>query len=141
MAQQFDLFDVGTSAVGVCVTNAEDDLPRLAQEILALIGYEPMVRLVNKFGGVHIDMPRMAGNFAASAVLRAVADEIGDGAAHQLAHHFQGSRLHVPRCAKALRKVMERDIQAELDKGVAAHVLARRYQMTERSIWRIAKRA
>lgn len=140
MTDQLDLFDVAASPVGVGAARAEDHLPPVAREILALVGHESLVRLVNKWGGVHLDFPRYPSSFGRSTVVEQLADEIGQADAHRIANHFLGVRLHVPKCAKALRVITERKIRDELDKGTPAHELARRFDTTERTIWRIAKR-
>lgn len=140
MSDQLDLFDVGRSPVGRSVAAAEDDLPPVAKEILALTSSEALVRIVNKWGGVHMDFPARAESFHTSKVVQELADEIGQADAWKVASYFQGVRLQVPKCAAAVRKLTERKIRDEMDRGVAVPDLARRFNLTERSIWRIAKR-
>lgn len=140
MDQQLDLFGVANTPVARSAEVAHEHLPETAQRIHDLVGLESMVRLVNKWGGCHLDFPRHRESFQTSMVVHAIADEIGLADALKLADLFQGSRLHVPTCKKALQKLVESEIKAELDKNTPAHVLARRFKLTERSIWRIAKR-
>lgn len=141
MDQQLDLFGVANTPVARSVEVAQEHLPETAQKIHDLVGLEAMVRLVNKWGGCHLDFPRHRESFQTSMIVQAVADEIGQADAFKVAEMFQGTRLHVPKCQKALQKLVEAQIKAELDKNTPAHVLARRFNLTERSIWRIAKRA
>lgn len=140
MDDQLDLFGVENTPVARSVRVAHEHLPEQAQQIHDLVGLESMVRLVNKWGGCHLDFPRYRESFSTSVVVHALADELGWADANKLAEMFQGSRLHVPKCQKALRKMTESQIKAEMDKGTPAHVLARKFNLTERSIWRIAKR-
>lgn len=140
MSEQLDLFDVGKSPVGRSVAAAQDDLPPVAKEILTIVGSDVLTRMVNRWGGVHIDFPGRMESFDTSKVVRDLADEIGQADALRLASYFQGVRLQVPKCAAALRKLTEREIQSEMDRGVPVPDLARRFKLTERSIWRIAKR-
>lgn len=140
MDQQLDLFGVSNTPVARSATMAPEHLPESAQRIYDRVGIDAFVRFINRWGGCHLDFPIYRESFATSRVIHDLADEIGQAAAYQIAEMYQGSRLHVPRCKKALQKLMESEIKAALDKGVAAHILARRFNLTERSIWRIAKR-
>jgi hypothetical protein len=137
---QLDLFDMATAPVGVSVTDASEKLPRLAREIYQLIGLDGLVRMVNKWGGVHIDFPAREENLDSSIVVQQLADEIGMGDARKIAQHFLGVRLHMPQCTAALKAVQDAQIRADLDANIPAHVIARRFKMSERSVWRIAKR-
>lgn len=139
MDQQLDMFDVTTTVVGQGVSQAETHLPPVAQEILKLIGADSLIRLVNVWGGIHIDFPRHARHISASKVVQQLGDEIGEANALRLASHFSGVRLHVPKCDKAARQVRDDEIRACMDKGEPAHSLARRFKLTERQIWNIAK--
>lgn len=141
MDQQLDLFGIANTPVARSAEVAHEHLPETAQRIHDLVGLEAMVRLVNKWGGCHLDFPRHRESFQTSMVVQAIADEIGQADAFKVAEMFQGTRLHMPKCQKALQKLVESEIKAALDKNTPAHVLARRFNLTERSIWRIAKRA
>jgi hypothetical protein len=141
MDQQLDMFDATTTVVGQGVARAENHLPPVAQEILKLVGPEALIRLVNLYGGTHIDFPRHARHIRASKVVQHLGDEIGEANALRLASHFSGVRLHVPKCDKAARQVRDDEIRAGLDKGEPAHALARRFKLTERQIWAIAKKS
>jgi Mor transcription activator family len=136
---QLDLFDLTTTPLGAAARAASTDLPRVAQEIHGLVGDESLVRFINRWGGVHLDFPRHAENFATSKVVLDIADEIGIADATKIAAHFQGVRLHVPRCTAAVIAIRNRSIREKLDKGMPAHEIARLYKMTERHVWRIAK--
>lgn len=140
MEHQLDMFDATTTVVGQGVARAEDHLPPVAREVLHLVGSEALIRLVNAWGGTHIDFPRHARHIRASKVVQHLGEEIGDANALRLANHFSGVRLHVPKCDKAARQVRDDEIRAGLDKGVPAHTLARRFKLTERQIWSIAKK-
>jgi hypothetical protein len=139
-AQQLDLFNMATTPVGVSVVDAESKLPELARQIHGLIGLDGLVRMVNRWGGIHLDFPAHEANFDTSKVVQQLADEIGQADALIIAHHFIGVRLHMPQCAAALRAVTAARVRADLDADVPAHVIARRYKMSERTVWRIAKR-
>ena len=140
MDEQLDLFGFASTPVARSAKVAGEHLPEIAQRIQSVIGLESMVRLINKWGGCHLDFPRYRESFQTSQVVQAVADEIGQADAFKVAEMFQGVRLHVPKCQKALQKLIEADVKAALDNDTPAHILARRYNLTERSIWRMAKR-
>lgn len=138
-AEQLDLFGVRSSTTGEAVTDAQDALPRVAREIRDLVGEEALIRLVLKFGGTHLDMPANPALIERSRVVERVADEIGWGAAKQLAEHYRGHRLHMPLCKQAVLKIRRRAIRQALDAGNPAAVIARRYGITERAVWYAAK--
>lgn len=140
MDQQLDLFGVANTPVARSVNAAPEHLPKSAQKIHDRVGLDAFVRFINKWGGCHIDFPKYRESFATSRVIHELTDELGQAAAYQIAEMYMGARLHVPSCKKALQKLMEAEIKSELDKDVPAHVLARRFNLTERSIWRISKR-
>jgi Mor family transcriptional regulator len=137
---QLDLFDLTTSPVGVSVVDAESKLPRIAREIYQMIGLDGLVVMVNRWGGVHMDFPTSESNFEKSKIVQELADEIGMGDAFKVARHFQGTRLHMPQCTAALIEVRNAQIRQDLDNDVPAHKIAKRFKMSERNIWRIAKR-
>lgn len=137
---QLDLFNVGNTPMGEATEHAQPELPRIAQEIHKLVGPDGLVRLINRWGGVHLDFPARVENFDTSKIVLDLADEIGLGDAKKIAAHFQGVRLHVPRCTAAITAVRDRDIRAQLDRNTPAHVIARKYKMTERNVWLIAKK-
>lgn len=137
---QLDLFNVSTTPLGVATQHAQPELPRLAQEIHDLVGPDGLVRIINRWGGTHMDFPALAKNFETSKIVIDLADEIGMGDAKRIAASFQGVRLHVPRCTAAILAVRDRDIRAKLDARIPAHVIARQYKMTERNVWLIAKK-
>lgn len=139
MDQQLDLFNPITTAVGGGVTQAEDFLPQQARQILGLIGCEALVRLVNAYGGVHIDFPKVYALFHESKAMAQLSDQIGEGSARRLAECYAGDRLCVPKCDRAVQRVRDEKIRQALDKGESVTVVARRYRLTERRIWDIAK--
>jgi len=137
---QLDLFDVVSTPVGRGATSAEDYLPPTAKKIQNLVGLEAMVRVINRWGGTHMDFPAHASSFHTSSVVAELAEEVGQADAFKIAEYWIGCRLSIPKCDRAMRKVMEREIHSALDKNVPAAELARRFKLTERTIWRIAKR-
>ena len=139
MSEQLHLFDVTSQPAGRAVTQAADALPDLAIQIRNLVGEEALIRLVQRWGGTHLDWPSKSHNIEHSSVVLQVAEEVGMAAAKALAEYFIGVRLHVPQCKAALIQVRNRVIKQALDRREPVPTLARRYKLSERQIFNIAK--
>lgn len=140
MSEQLSLFDPAQQPIGKAAHQAADILPPKALEIRDLVGEEALVRLVLKFGGTLLRFPGETKNLDNSVRVQKVAEEIGDSAARILAAHYGAAGVLVPRCYQALLETRDRIIVADLDADVPAPVLALRWEMTERNVWKIAKR-
>jgi len=75
-----------------------------------------------------------------------LAEVVGMEAAKVLTKHFGGEVLSIPLCQAAMLELRNRAIRSEFDEltrdhsaSYAAGQLARRYQMTERHVWRVLK--
>lgn len=122
-------------------------LPDMAQLIASLIGLPKALKLIEAWGGTTFPVSK---NKRRDGQIRyaALAEVVGVDAADTLTRHFGGEVLAIPRCAAALREVRDRMIRAEFDQETRAHpavhavsLLARRYQMTERNVWMLLKKA
>ncbi|MGD1823730.1 DNA transposition protein [Chromobacterium violaceum] len=122
-------------------------LPEMAQLIATLIGLPKALRLIEAWGGTTFPISK---NKRRDGQIRyeALAEVIGVDAADIMTRHFGGEVLAIPRCASALREVRDRMIRAEFDDETRTHpashavgLLARRYQMTERNVWMVLKKA
>lgn len=120
-------------------------LPEMAQLIARLIGLPKSLKLIEAWGGTTFPVSK---NVRRDGQIRfeALAEVIGIEAAQILTFHFGGEVLAIPRCAVAMREVRDRmlrhDFDQETQEHPAVHVvtqLARRYQMTERNVWRLLK--
>ncbi|WP_054285928.1 Mor transcription activator family protein [Gulbenkiania mobilis] len=122
-------------------------LPEMAQLIADLIGLPKALKLIEAWGGTTFPVSK---NKRREGQIRyeALAEVVGVDAANLLTRHFGGEVLSIPRCAVAMREVRDRMIRAEFDQETRAHPavhvvnqLARRYQMTERNVWMVLKKA
>ncbi|MCW3479716.1 DNA transposition protein [Neisseriaceae bacterium JH1-16] len=122
-------------------------LPEMAQLIAELIGTSRALKLIEVWGGTTFPVSK---NKRRDGQIRfeALAEVVGVEAANTLTRHFGGEVLSIPRCAAAMREVRDRMIRAEFDSETrehsAIHVvsqLARKYQMTERWVWCVLKKA
>lgn len=136
---QLDLFDMTTTPIGRGIADAESKLPKLALEIYGLVGLDSLTRVIARWGGTHMDFPAHQSNIERSVIVQQLADEIGWADAKKIAVHFQGVRFHVPQCAAAVRHIRNTQIRADLDAGISAAVVARKYKMSERNVWLVAK--
>lgn len=103
------------------------------EEVVRIIGMDAALKLVEAFGGTS---PRVPKSMYAD---HPIAAAIGIEPAIKLAQHYAGSDLYVPRCAAHLRALRDREI-VRLSDTISVDELARRYRLSDRSIWGILKR-
>ncbi|BBF86296.1 putative bacteriophage transcriptional regulator [Aquitalea magnusonii] len=127
--------------------NVQHLLPEMAQLIADLIGLPKALKLIESWGGTTFPISK---NKRRDGQIRyeALAEVVGVDAANVMTRHFGGEVLSIPRCAVAMREVRDRMIRAEFDQETREHPavyavnqLARRYQMTERNVWMVLKKA
>ena len=103
-----------------------------ANELAELLGVDRALRLVEKFGGNTIYVPR---DIPEEHHLHEL---LGAVAARKLSSIYGRDALKLPRCAAWMRQ--QRDVEMRglhTADGLSAAKLARRYRMTERQVWRI----
>lgn len=127
--------------------NVEHLLPEMAQLIASLIGLPKALRLIESWGGTTFPFSK---NKRRDGQIRyeALAEVVGVDAANIMTKHFGGEVLSIPRCAVALREARDRMMRAEFDELTRMHtavyavnLLARKFQMTERNVWSVLKKA
>lgn len=120
-------------------------LPESARLFVQLIGLPKAVLLINAWGGTTFPISK---NQTRQGQIRyeSLAEVLGIDAATILTHHFGGEVLAVPLCKAAMLELRNRAIRSEFDDISreysaihAAGQLARKYQMTERHVWRVLK--
>jgi Mor family transcriptional regulator len=112
-------------------------LPQSMTQLVALIGLDAALALVNRWGGLTIEVPRGLGSGRVIEELRAV---LGTEAANTFMQTFGGEDFYIPRCAQLLRDARDLSIQADYDAGTAVAELARKHHLSERSVWTTLKR-
>ncbi len=128
------------------LSHLQNLLPPSIHEVAAVIGMPATLRLVERFGGTTLPLPKGANRIGRSS-LQALAKQIGDEDAHKLAHHCAGEPLYVPKCDVALRRIRDLSIcerfETAVREGVTANkivmILAVEYKLTDRWIWKILK--
>lgn len=127
--------------------NVQHLLPESARLFVRLIGLPKAVLLIQVWGGTTFPVSK---NQTRSGQIRyeSLAEVVGIDAATILTRHFGGEVLAVPLCKAAMLELRNRAIRSEFDELTrdhsaiyAAGQLARRYQMTERHVWRVLKQA
>lgn len=113
-----------------------EDLPETAREIVEVIGLPKALRLVEELGGTSFPLPR--GEWEGLRV-QMLAEVVGEAATRRLIEHYAGTPLYIPSCAAAMRAARDRAIQSEYLAGTPAYLLALKYRLSERHIWRILK--
>ncbi|SIS88153.1 Mor transcription activator family protein [Neptunomonas antarctica] len=121
-------------------------LPDSIHEVAAVIGMPATLRLVERFGGTTLPLPR-GDNIIGRASLAVLAKQIGDDDAQKLAHHCAGEPLYIPRCDVALRRLRDLSICDQFAGAVrtgktaikVVAELALANKLTDRWIWKIVK--
>ncbi|WP_243310081.1 Mor transcription activator family protein [Fundidesulfovibrio agrisoli] len=124
--------------------STQTTLPGVVLELLELIGREATSELVNRLGGTTFPIP-MRKTSIGELRYKVLADVVGETAGQALVERFGGTNLYVPRCAKELQVMRDADINAtyvrETNAGRSSaevvNELARRYRLTDRSVWYI----
>lgn len=86
-------------------------LPRLAQELVRLIGYNAAMELIRHFGGQRIRFAKTEG----SAAFEAVAEIVGPHAALVLSTAYGGEEQYIAKCFQAMKGLERRQIVARFE--------------------------
>jgi len=112
-----------------------NDLPESLQEMVDVIGFDAVMKLVSKFGGTRIRIPAKPRSVHRDHPLSRV---IGIDAARQLREFYDGEELCIPKIATALRAIRNREIlRLHHEEGWPAHRIARKYDLHEMTIYSI----
>lgn len=121
-------------------------LPEQARQIAALIGVAPALQLVERLGGTTFPVAKRA-NRIGEARFAILEDVVGIQAAEQLTAYYGGTKLYIPNCKDALRRVRNADMIREFDRRITQGETARdvvfdlaiRYRLADRVVWDILK--
>lgn len=122
-------------------------LPPSAQELARLLGLPATLKLVENYGGLTLRIP-YGETPLGRAMLADIAKRVDHDTARALARKYAATELYIPNCKLALVKVRDSAIlrdRAELaERGLSerqlVQVLALRYRLSDRYIWRILKK-
>lgn len=106
-------------------------LPALIEELLELIGEKATMKMVERWGGISVYIPKNPGRSWA------VTPHIGPVAAKKLAEHYGQETLRIPRCIGLLCARRDAEIFAMADRGLSRPQIARAKQLTERRVYQI----
>ncbi|MDR0701293.1 MAG: hypothetical protein LBF61_02620 [Azoarcus sp.] len=127
------------SAAGTAFVIVED-LPPVAQELIALIGWDATLALIKHMGGVNLRVPLGFNNNPAGAQRAALLEDIlGHEAAARLIAACGGTVLQIPTLRHALARARNAAIRADYDAGATLEELAIKYRLTSRAISAILK--
>lgn len=126
-----------------------EQLPRLARDLVEVIGLNATLRFVEAYGGRTLDLAK-GKRIRGKAQIQTIAEKIGKLAADKMAVHLGGAPFFVPKCAAALRAMRDAKVHARFDELTGkADLSARRavaqmvdeFGVVDRTLWRILKRA
>ncbi|WP_227657393.1 Mor transcription activator family protein [Candidatus Magnetaquicoccus inordinatus] len=112
----------------------KEDLTQSMRDLADIIGLPDTRKIVRKYHGTRIFIPRTP------RVQHHLATLLGMAQAWLLSEHFGGETISVPRMANLLRVQRNRDIVRRYDSGEAVRHLAHEYQLTDRQIYAILTR-
>lgn len=114
------------------------DLPPVIRELERAIGLVLAMRLVDKYGGTKVYVPKSAELGGEHPLV----ELLGADAARALTEDRGGEWLGVPRCAAMLRGRRDREVLSRYERdGKSARAIALEFQVTERTVWRILGRS
>ncbi|MGC4076254.1 MAG: Mor transcription activator family protein [Rubrivivax sp.] len=138
-AEQLALFDPADRPAGRAMRDAGAELPRLARELIDVMGEVPAMQLINVMGGLYLCVPGWPLKRASTRFNRLV-EIVGEEAAIKYAERWGDIEIQVPKCAAAMRRVRDREIARRYDAAEPVQDICRRYDISERHFWRIVKK-
>lgn len=139
MQEQLDLFAPADRARGRAVQQASSELPRLAQELVEVMGEVPAMQLINAMGGLYLCVPGWPLKRPSTRFDRLV-EIVGEEAAIKYSERWGDVEIQVPKCAAAMRLVRNRDITRRYEAGEPVQDICRRYDVSERHFWKLVKK-
>jgi hypothetical protein len=130
------------------LAECEHLLPPQAKELAGLIGLDKALALVSKLGGTTFPVA-FRRNKQGELRYNLLADVVGNTAADRLTQQYGGTRLYIPNCKDALRRVRNRAVVREFDARRAAGEtgigivcdLAVRYRLADRVVWDVVNKS
>ncbi|MDR1946453.1 MAG: DNA transposition protein [Desulfovibrio sp.] len=122
-------------------------LPDQARELADIIGIDKTLALVTKLGGTTFPVAHRR-NKIGELRYQLLADVVGDAAADKLTARYGGTKLYIPNCKDALRRVRNMVIVREFDARRAQGETGRdivfdfavRYRLADRVLWDIVNK-
>lgn len=108
-----------------------DCLPQTAVDIVEVVGIDAALRLVEAWGGLRLYVPQ------ALPADHSLVGILGPALAANMAAHFGGEPLNIPRCLHALRSMRNQRIRGARRAGATPAELARQHSLTERQVYNI----
>lgn len=114
-------------------------LSKLGRELIAVIGFEAAMKLIEERGGQRIMVPSWP-HMRHSSRFEALVEIVGEKAAQQLGDRWGGIEIQVPMGSRVNQLRRMRALIHDYGKGVPVSELVRRYQVTESTVWKWLKK-
>lgn len=117
------------------VTGVHNDLPQLAQDLIQLIGWDDAVKLMERFGGTYVDIPRDP------AKATQLTEILSSAAVESLCAYYCGSRMeYVPKMDAILAKSRRAAVVREFGTR-AVRDIALTYGITRQRVYQMVAEA
>jgi hypothetical protein len=116
-----------------------EDLSPLLQGLAATVGLDDALKFVERFGGQYIRVPR--GLAQGQPPDHPIAQALGLELAQKIAIYFDGDYIQVPTGKAALAALKRQKIRQDLVAGLSHNEVARRNQVTVRTVYCIQRKA
>ena len=136
---QLSLFEPADKPAGRAIQEAASDLPRLAVEMIEVMGEQATMKLVHEMGGLRLVVPGWPLKRPSSRYQH-LEEIVGPEAAQAFAERWGGIEVQVPKCDGARRLLRNRAIVAAYERGARVPELARLHNLSEGAVWKVLKR-
>lgn len=136
---QLSLFDAAHTTAGRAVSEAGDELPRVAREMVEVMGERATMALIHELGGRRIVVPGLPLKRVSSRYDFLVG-VVGAEAAEAFAHRWGGIEVQVPMARRAVQRMRDRRIVKAYSEGTKVPALAGSNGLTESTVWKILKK-
>ena len=109
-------------------------MPESASELTKFIQINSVVKMINKFGGIRLCIPKIA------KPQHQLVELIGYEDFSKLCEIYSGEEIDIPKAVKLRQLIRNKNILACRAKGMSLSKLARYFDLTERGVSKIIRR-
>jgi len=119
-----------------------EQLPGILNEIAEVLGTKIALMISDEFGGMNIYLAKWSGDKSKQGrSISALIKCIGESATKQLCQLYGGSHITIPSCKNLVKKMRNKAICTEVNRGVKREDIVRKYGISDRRIRSIVSNA